>query len=38
MLIKDPNKRFTLEDIMNHDWVTVYGKFPLSKSEPKKYE
>ena len=38
MLIKDPNKRFTLEDVMNHDWVTVFGKFPLSKAPAKRYD
>ena len=29
MLIKDPSKRITLSQIMEHDWVTVFGKFPI---------
>jgi calcium/calmodulin-dependent protein kinase kinase 2 len=26
---KDPDKRITLQEIREHDWVTVTGKFPL---------
>jgi [calcium/calmodulin-dependent protein kinase] kinase len=29
IFIKDPEKRITLRDIREHDWVTVTGKFPL---------
>lgn len=29
MFIKDPLKRVTFEELKDHDWVTVIGKFPL---------
>jgi len=32
MLEKDPKKRLTLEDIMNHDWVTVEGSDPMPRT------
>lgn len=32
MLIKDPSKRIKLSKIMEHDWVTSLGKFPLTKA------
>ena len=31
MLIKDPSRRIKLNQIMEHDWVTLFGKFPLTK-------
>lgn len=29
MFIKDPNKRITLQQVREHEWVTVIGKFPV---------
>lgn len=29
MLIKDPEKRASLKEVKNHEWVTANDKFPL---------